>query len=162
MQDRSGSWLRRTPEVQAESPPADGSAACDPGPEAGAPAPSRIELGWEIEGELRLEGPLLVLGDFRGAIHCGDVVTVADGGSVQGPIRARRVVIHGAVVGDVGATRDVVLHPSAKLHGDVETPSLVVERGAFFRGRSQMASPLARPPSQPGPEAPRQARPATA
>ena len=161
MQERRGSWLRRTPEIPPECPPVEGADASEPAPETAGPAASKIELGWEIEGELRLDGPLLVLGDFRGSIHCGDVVTVADGGSVQGPIRARRVVIYGGVVGDVDATRDIVLHASAKLHGDVETPSLVVERGAFFRGRSQMASPLARPHAQASAEPSREARTAT-
>jgi len=51
------------------------------------------------------------------------------------------VVIRGAVVGDVTASREVVIHAGARLHGDVETPSLVIERGAFFNGRTRMYRP---------------------
>jgi cytoskeletal protein CcmA (bactofilin family) len=61
--------------------------------------------------------------------------------AVEARIRARTVVIHGAVVGDLEATREVVLHPTCRLHGDVETPSLVVERGAFFNGTTRMFRP---------------------
>ena len=114
---------------------------------AGGPArTTTIERGCEIEGDLRLPGALFVHGDFRGSIDCDDVVTIGHGGSVQARIRARSVVIVGSVVGDVEARRDVVLHTGARLHGDVRTPSLVIERGAFFNGRTEMAPPLPRRP----------------
>lgn len=121
--------------------------AARPAALAGGPVRSTtIERGCEIEGDLTLAGPLVVLGDFRGSIECGDVVTVGLAGSVQARIRARSVVILGSVVGDVEARRDVILHAGARLHGDVKTPSLVIERGAFFNGRTEMAPPLPRRP----------------
>lgn len=141
MADRRGGWLRRSLEIQAElnrPQPADESGS----PQAEArQAPSRIELDCEVEGALRLDGPLLIHGDFRGSIDCRDLVTIGEAGTVQGPIRARQVVIRGSVVGNVSATRDVVLHDSARLHGDVKAPSLVVERGAYFNGRTEMQLP---------------------
>ena len=141
MADRRGGWLRRSLEIQAElNRP---QPAVGPGlPQANAPdAPSRIELDCEIEGKLSLDGPLLVQGDFRGSIDCRNLVTIGEAGTVQGPIRARQVVIHGSVVGNVSATRDVVLHGCARLHGDLKAPSLVVERGAYFNGRTEMQLP---------------------
>jgi cytoskeletal protein CcmA (bactofilin family) len=138
MGERRGGWIRRT----LDAPAADGAA---PAVTAGAPARiTTIERGCEIEGDLSLAGPLIVHGDFRGSIECGDVVTVGVGGSVQARIRARSVEILGSVVGDVEARRDVVLHAGARLHGDVKTPSLVIERGSFFNGRTEMAPPLPR------------------
>ena len=63
--------------------------------------------------------------------------------TIEAPIRARTVEIRGAVVGDIVASREVVIHPSGKLHGNVETPSLVVARGAAAvlgaRGRGDRA-----------------------
>jgi cytoskeletal protein CcmA (bactofilin family) len=44
-------------------------------------------------------------------------------------------------MGDVIATREVVLHSTGRLHGDVETPSLVIARGATFNGRTRMYRP---------------------
>jgi cytoskeletal protein CcmA (bactofilin family) len=144
MGERRGGWIRRALEEQA---PEHGAAAARPAAAIAAPARSTtIERGCEIEGDLCLPGPLLVHGDFRGSIECGDAVTVGAGASVQARIRARSVVIHGSVVGDVEARRDVILHAGARLHGDVKTPSLVIERGAFFNGRTEMAPPLARRP----------------
>ena len=102
---------------------------------------SRIEPGCEMTGKLALDRPLVIEGEFRGAIASESSVEVSEGGSVEAAIRARSVVIHGAVVGDVFASREVVLHAGARLHGDVETPSLVIERGAFFNGRTRMYRP---------------------
>lgn len=148
MGERRGGWIRRALDAPAtpvlDEPPA---AAHTAAVAAAAPARSTtIERGCEIEGELQLAGPLVVHGDFRGSIDCGDVVTVGHGGTVQARVRARSVLILGSVVGDVEARRDVILHAGARLHGDVRTPSLVIERGAFFNGRTEMAPPLPRRP----------------
>ena len=104
-------------------------------------AAARIERGCEMSGKLALALPLVIEGDFRGEIAGESSVLVSEGGSVVATIRARSVVIRGAVVGDVFAAREVVIHAGARLHGDVETPSLVVESGAFFNGRTRMYRP---------------------
>jgi cytoskeletal protein CcmA (bactofilin family) len=109
--------------------------------EQAPPESSRIERGCEMSGKLALDRPLLIEGEFRGAIASESSVVVCEGGSVEAAIRARSVEIHGAVVGDVTASREVVIHAGARLHGDVETPSLVIERGAFFIGRTRMYRP---------------------
>ena len=65
---------------------------------------------------------------------------------MQADIKARTVIVHGAVVGNIEGTREVVLGPTAKLHGNIETPSLVIERGAFFAGETRMRAAIpARP-----------------
>src|SRR5262249_24639577 len=113
----------------------------------GAAAPAaeeayaRIERGVEMSGRLATERPLRIEGEFRGEIQSAAAVLVCEGGTVEAPIRARTVEIHGAVGGDVIASREVVIHASGRLHGDVEAPSLVIARGAFFNGRTKMYRP---------------------
>ena len=94
-----------------------------------------------MSGRLVTERPLRIEGEFRGEIESASTVIVTEGGSVEAPIRARTVEIRGAVVGNVTATRELVIHATGKLHGDVETPSLIIERGAFFSGGTQMYRP---------------------
>jgi cytoskeletal protein CcmA (bactofilin family) len=94
-----------------------------------------------MNGRLVVEQSLQIEGEFRGEIECAHSVLVAESGAVEAPIRARTVEIRGAVVGDVVASREVVIFASGRLHGDVETPSLVVERGATFNGRTRMYRP---------------------
>lgn len=101
----------------------------------------RIGHGVEMNGHLVVAQSLCIEGDFRGALQSGNSVVVAETGSVEAPIRARTVEIHGAVVGDVVASREIVIFANGRLHGDVETPSLVIARGATFNGRVRMYRP---------------------
>ena len=133
-------------EVRVWAPTPGAPAPGAPAQDAGAEAPpvresSRIEHGCEMSGKLALDRPLVIEGEFSGAIASDSSVVVSEAGSVEANIRARSVAIHGAVVGDVTASREVVIHAGGRLHGDVETPSLVIERGAFFNGRTRMYRP---------------------
>jgi len=102
---------------------------------------ARIAPGVEMNGRLVVERPLRIEGEFRGELESTSSVLVSETGAVEAPIRARSVEIRGAVVGDLVASREVVVYATGRLHGDVETPSLVIERGATFNGRTRMYRP---------------------
>jgi cytoskeletal protein CcmA (bactofilin family) len=108
-----------------------------------------IHEGCEVEGTLAVENSLRIQGDFRGRIKARKTVTVDERASVTGDIQARIVIIHGAVVGDVTASREVVIHATGRLHGDVKAPAFQVERGAFLNGRTEMYRPERVAQSQP-------------
>ena len=100
-----------------------------------------IHEGCEVEGTLAVENSLRIQGEFRGRIKARKTVTVDERATVTGDIQARIVIIHGAVVGDVTASREVVIQATGRLHGDVKTPAFQVERGAFLNGRTEMYRP---------------------
>jgi len=102
---------------------------------------SFIHEGCEIEGSLSVEHSLRVQGEFRGRIRARQTVTVDERATVTGDIQARTVIIHGAVAGDVDASREVVIHATGRLHGNVKTPAFEVARGAFLNGRTEMYRP---------------------
>jgi len=131
-------WRRLVLGAPARSAPAPATPAAP-----GVPAEdvARIEQGVEMNGRLVVEQSLHVEGEFRGALESASSVFVSETGAVEASIRARTVEIRGAVVGDVVASREVVIHATGRLHGDVETPSLVVARGATFNGRTRMYRP---------------------
>jgi cytoskeletal protein CcmA (bactofilin family) len=141
-------WIRRALDTSERS-----SGEPAPPQAASARPEATVAPGCELEGQLKVEGPLTVYGDFTGSIECSDDVVVAPEGTVQGPIQARSVVVQGSVVGDLAARREVVLQEGGKLHGDVKSPSLVIERGACFEGRSERVSPIA-PRGEPKPRRP--------
>jgi len=118
----------------------------EPEPEA-APEPREvgtfIGAGADFEGTLSLRGDFQIDSEFRGALETDGTITVGLQGTVQGDIRAREVVIRGAVVGDVHARRQLVLEAGGRLHGDVETACLQIEKHAFFQGRTAMTRPQA-------------------
>ena len=54
-------------------------------------------------------------------------------------IRSQTVVVSGSVTGNIQASRKVVLHKTARVEGDVETPCLVMEDGAWLHGKVVMS-----------------------
>jgi cytoskeletal protein CcmA (bactofilin family) len=100
-----------------------------------------IQEGCEVEGTLSVENSLRIQGEFRGSIKAGKTVTVDERAAVTGDIQARTVIIHGAVVGDVNASREVVIEVTGRLHGNVKTPSFELVRGAFLNGKTEMYRP---------------------
>lgn len=126
-------------------PAADGGpiARREPSPRAAAAVGHTfIGEGAEFEGTLRI-GPegVRLDAEFKGTIITEGTVVVAQGGAVEANIHAREVVIGGAVLGDVMASRQVILRAGGRLHGDVETPCFELEKYAFFNGRSRMERP---------------------
>jgi len=100
-----------------------------------------IQEGCEVEGTLAVENSLRIQGEFRGCIKARKTVTVDERATVTGDIQARIVIIHGAVVGDVTASREVVIQATGRLHGDVKAPAFELVRGAFMNGRTEMYRP---------------------
>lgn len=130
-------WLRR------ELPAAEDAATRPPDEDvAGAPGLTTfIAEGCEVDGRLVIKSSIRIESEFRGALESDDTVVVGERAAVEADIRARRVVICGAVVGRVVGSREVIVHATGRLHGSVETPSLVIERGAFFTGETRMYRP---------------------
>jgi cytoskeletal protein CcmA (bactofilin family) len=100
-----------------------------------------IQEGCEVEGSLAVKNSLRIQGDFRGSIKALKTVTVDEQASVTGDIRARTVIIYGAVVGNVTASRNVSIGAAGRLHGDVKTPSFEIVCGAFLNGKTEMYRP---------------------
>lgn len=104
-----------------------------------------IGSGALFEGTLRLKGDFCIDSEFHGALDTDGTLTVGPSGSVEGNIRAREVIVTGAVVGDIVGRRQVIVRAGARLHGDIETACLEIERHAYFVGRSAMTRPHADP-----------------
>ena len=124
------------PEQKATPPQSEPEA-----PRASEPDAALVEQGVEMNGRLVVKQSIRIDGEFRGEIESSNSVFVSETGTVEAKIQARTVEIRGAVVGDISASREIVIHATGRLHGDVETPSLVVVRGATFNGRTRMYRP---------------------
>ena len=96
--------------------------------------------GSEFDGKLAFEGTVRIDGNFTGEITTSDTLIIGDGARVQAEIACGSVVVHGEVIGNVRATQGVELHKPARVKGDISTPSLMVEKGVMFEGRSNMES----------------------
>ena len=74
-------------------------------------------------------------GDLDGSIDApGATVTVGPDGTVRANIKARIVVVLGTMHGNIDAGDKAEIRQNARLEGEVRTPSIVVEDGAYFKG----------------------------
>ena len=97
-----------------------------------------IDQGSQFEGKLTFKDTVRIDGRFQGEITSENTLIVGESGEIQATIRSKTVVVSGAVHGDVHASRQVVLHKSARLEGNIHTPSLVIEEGATLNGAVKM------------------------
>jgi len=100
-----------------------------------------IDQGSEFEGKLSFRDTVRIDGRFCGEITSENTLIVGESGEIEATIRSNTVAISGRVTGDVIAIRKAMLHKTAFVNGDIETPCLVVEEGAVINGRVKMTSP---------------------
>ena len=94
--------------------------------------------GSEFEGKLTFEGTVRIDGKFTGTIVTNDVLVIGEGAKVNAEISCGTVIVHGEINGNVKAKTSVELHHPARMRGNVETPSLMVEKGVMFEGQTKM------------------------
>ncbi|MEM9492978.1 MAG: polymer-forming cytoskeletal protein [Myxococcota bacterium] len=94
--------------------------------------------GSEFDGKLTFEGGVRIQGNFRGEIFSEDVLVIGEGAYVEAEIEIGEIIIQGTVVGNIRAKRAIEIHKPGKVKGDLTTPSLQMERGVVFEGRSFM------------------------
>jgi cytoskeletal protein CcmA (bactofilin family) len=114
--------------------------------------------GATFEGKLTFEGTVRIDGRFRGEVFTDDVLVIGEGAIVEAEIDVGEVIIQGTVIGNVKAKRSIEIHAPGRVKGDIHTPSLQIDKGVVFEGRSFMEGatkpapqPAAPKPAQPTP-----------
>lgn len=100
-----------------------------------------IDQGSSFEGKLSFKDMVRIDGHFTGEISSENTLIIGETGEIEANIRSKTVIISGAVSGDVVAGTKVVLHKSARMQGNIETPSLMIEEGAALNGQVSMPLP---------------------
>jgi cytoskeletal protein CcmA (bactofilin family) len=119
--------------------------------------------GASFEGKLTFEGTVRVDGKLKGEVFSDDVLIVGEGAYVEAEIDIGEIIIQGTVVGNIRAKRAIEIHAPGRVKGDLHTPSLQIDKGVIFEGRSFMegvgapkptgtaATPAAAPAAAPAP-----------
>ena len=95
--------------------------------------------GTDVTGEANFKAMMRVDGHFSGRISStSGTLIVGNNGTVDANIEVAVAVIHGTINGDIIATQRLELGRAAKVHGNIQTPSLVIEQGAIFEGSCKM------------------------
>jgi cytoskeletal protein CcmA (bactofilin family) len=94
--------------------------------------------GATFEGKLTFDGTVRIDGRFKGEVFSDDVLVIGEGAHVEAEIDVGEIIIQGAVVGNITAKRSIEIHAPGRVKGDLHTPSLQIDKGVMFEGRSFM------------------------
>ena len=113
--------------------------------------------GATFEGKLTFEGTVRIDGKFKGEVFSDDVLVIGEGAHVEAEMDVGEIIIQGTVVGNIKAKRSIEIHAPGRVKGDVHTPSLQIDKGVIFEGRSFMeqATQNAPRPQPPQPQPPK-------
>lgn len=95
-----------------------------------------------VTGNLVFERGCHVGGVVKGDVTASDgqksELSVAQTGRIEGNARAARMVIEGAVVGDLFCSGTVTLRSTARVEGSIEYGHIEIEKGAVAKGQLKM------------------------
>ncbi len=107
-----------------------------------------------VKGQIFAREDLTIDGEVEGTVECHEHrLTIGPNARVQAGLKAREIIIHGSIQGNVDATDKIDIKKEAKLVGDIKTSRIVIEDGAYFKGSIDIskAAPAAKP-AQPAPQ----------
>ena len=95
--------------------------------------------GTVMTGEANFKAMMRVDGHLSGRVSSSSgTLIVGATGKVDANIEVAVAVIHGTINGDIIATQRLELGRAAKVNGNIQTPSLIIEQGAVFEGSCKM------------------------
>jgi len=95
--------------------------------------------GTVVTGEANFKAMMRVDGHLSGRVSSSSgTLIVGANGKVDANIEVAVAVIHGTINGDIIATQRLELGRAAKVTGNIQTPSLIIEQGAIFEGTCKM------------------------
>lgn len=98
-----------------------------------------VGSGTVITGEASFKAMMRIDGHLSGRVSStGGTLVIGTNGRVDANIEVAVATVHGTVNGDIIATQRLELGRSAKVSGNIQTPSLMIEQGAVFEGSCKM------------------------
>jgi cytoskeletal protein CcmA (bactofilin family) len=94
----------------------------------------------EIKGIIKFEHELLIDCAIEGEINSRGLLIIGKNGDVRGEIKTRSAIVFGKVQGNIIVTERCELKSSCTLEGDLKAARLIIEEGATFIGKLEIAS----------------------
>ncbi len=107
--------------------------------------------GSAFDGKLTFEGSVRIDGALSGEVFSNDVLVVGEGAQVKAKIEVGTLIVEGNIDGNIKATQLVELHAPARVRGNIETPSLFIDKGVIFEGSCKMENLAKSTPKPPTP-----------
>jgi cytoskeletal protein CcmA (bactofilin family) len=96
-----------------------------------------LEKNTQTRDKIKHTGKVQVSGNFEGQI-IAQAVLIDKTASVAANIAAEVVMCKGKIFGDIRATHKIKITKDAEVKGDINSPNLIIEKGAIFDGRCSM------------------------
>jgi cytoskeletal protein CcmA (bactofilin family) len=96
---------------------------------------STIGLDSMFDGRFLVKGNMRIDGTFEGRALLVDQLEVGPKARVKTSISATSVVVEGIVIGNIAASRRILLLATARVLGDLKTPELIIQDGVILEGR---------------------------
>lgn len=93
-----------------------------------------------VRGRVTGAASVEIAGRVDGEVDVSGDVTVESGGLCGANVSGRRLVIRGAIKGDLTGSESIALEDGAKVVGDVRAPRIAIAQGALLRGYVQTAN----------------------
>jgi cytoskeletal protein CcmA (bactofilin family) len=93
-----------------------------------------------FKGVLTLEGNIRVDGRLEGELRSTGTLIVGEHAVIRGNIMAGILITSGKINGDVIASERIKILKPGIVVGDIRTPAISIEAGAFFHGLSDMGA----------------------
>ncbi|MBS0619315.1 MAG: polymer-forming cytoskeletal protein [Spirochaetes bacterium] len=91
-----------------------------------------------FRGAIETDHAVTVEGKLSGTLVARGKVQIVSAAEVQANISARELSLEGSLQGNIQHADTVILHPSAKLVGDINCAQLEIQRGAKHTGTTVM------------------------
>lgn len=92
-----------------------------------------------IRGQITSKESLHVEGQVDGTLDMPDFrLTVGPHGRVGADTKAREIEVLGTVAGDLEASKKITIRKGGRLVGDLRTPGITIEEGAYFKGKIEI------------------------
>jgi len=119
-------------------------ASADPGLSSNGWVQERTRIavgqGVNVSGKLIFNEPVRIEGTFRGEVTSSSLVVIAETGTVEGKMKASKLVVLGEMRGDIVDASRAYLGSHARVYGDIAAENLTVCEGAYFSGNVKMTS----------------------
>lgn len=91
-----------------------------------------------VEGDFASEGNIIVKGTVAGSVHTSRHLSVEIGAKITANVKAGSATIAGEVRGNMKVKEVLELTATARVMGDIEVKTLIVEAGALIAGKVSM------------------------
>lgn len=101
-----------------------------------------IGEGVQLDGDLRFAGVVRVYGTLKGKIsaEADSSIVLMESAVVEGELDVDTLVIAGFVRGNIHARSRVSIEGTGRVIGNIQTPKIAIDFGAYLEGDTAMSS----------------------